>query len=159
MVVIRVRAMVATDPAGIAIGEVFLFPNGDSGFHLIDDESACVEGGVSMGGGDADDDGEAADLDGPCAVTADGVEDVETFQGFGEDAVSFFLREGGISLVFEFQHLSSLVMVAHPAFKRAEAAGFRIGDGAVQDGGVDAVGGEAEHGEVGSDSNHPPPAG
>ena len=159
MVVIRVRAMVATDPAGIAIGEVFLLPDGDAGFHLIDDESACVEGGVSMGGGDADDDGEATDLDGPGAVTADGVEDVETFHGFGEDAVSLFFGERGISLVFELQNLPSLVMVAHPAFKRAEAAGFRIGDGAVQDGGVDAVGGEAEHGEVNSVSNHPPPAG
>ena len=140
------RAMIAADPAGVAIGEVFLLPDGDAGFHLVDDISTCAEWRVAVGGGDADDDREAADLHGSGAVAANGVENVETFHGFREDAVSLFLREGGIRLVFEFEHLPALVMIADPAFKRAEAAGFRVGNGTVQGGGIDAVGGEAEHG-------------
>ena len=66
------RAVVAADPAVLAIAEAFLFPDRHAGFDFVDDVAAGVEGGVAVGGGDADDDGEPADFKRAGAVGAGG---------------------------------------------------------------------------------------
>ena len=50
------------DPGGLAVGEVFLLPEGRFGFQPVDEEGGGVEGGLSVGaGGEDEDDGVAGD--------------------------------------------------------------------------------------------------
>lgn len=88
-----IRAVITANPAAGAIGEVLLLPDRHPALHFVDDEPAGVEGGVPVGGGDADDDGKVTDFNGTGAVNAGGVEDLETLAGLVEDAVAFLFRE------------------------------------------------------------------
>ena len=56
------RAGMALDPNAGAIRVVLFFPDGHGGFDGIDNRSAGGEGGVAMGGGDGDTDGNVTDL-------------------------------------------------------------------------------------------------
>ena len=57
-----VGAGVAFDPASAAVRVVFFFPDGDGGFNGVDDVTAGIESGVSVGSGDSDADGYVAKL-------------------------------------------------------------------------------------------------
>ena len=133
-------AVVAADPPGGAIGEMFLFPDGDPRLYFVDDVSAGVEGGVPVGGGNADDDGETTDSDLSDAVDAGRVEDFEAFPGLRENALTFLFRERCVGFVFEVIHAATFVMVADPAFERAEAAGRGIENGVAEGLGVEGGG-------------------
>src|SRR5690606_4762327 len=64
------------------------FPDRDAGLDLVDDVAAGGEGGVAVGGGDADPDGEVADRQVAGTVHAAGIEDVEALHGLGQDALA-----------------------------------------------------------------------
>ena len=100
-----------------AVGVAFVFPDGDAGFHFVDDESARVEGGAAMRGDGADPDGEFADDEVAHAMDSVGVDDVKARQGFVDDAVAFGFGEHGIRLVMQSVHVASVIMVADPAFE------------------------------------------
>ena len=75
------RAGVAFDPASAAVRVVFFFPDGNGGFDGVDDRTAGIESGVSVGCGDGDADGNFTDLQVAGAVHAAGGDDVV----FGDD--------------------------------------------------------------------------
>ena len=97
----RRGAMVAANPALLSIGEELLFPDGDAGFHFVDDMSAGVEGGIAMGGGNADHHGDITDLQEPGPVNACGVQKTEAHQCLIHNTVAFLLGELGVCFVFE----------------------------------------------------------
>ena len=54
-------AVFTPDPTRIAVGVVFLFPDGDAGFYFVDDVAAGGKGGLTVLGSDADPDGDFTD--------------------------------------------------------------------------------------------------
>lgn len=57
---------------------------------------------------------------------AGGANDVEFFDGFGDDARAFFFGEGLVSRVFEQIDALALVVVADPTFESDEGAGMVV---------------------------------
>ena len=70
------RAGVAFDPVSAAVRVVFFFPDGNSGFDGVDDGTASIESGVSVGSGNGDANGYFTNLQMPSAVDAAGSDDV-----------------------------------------------------------------------------------
>ena len=122
------RAVVAPDPSLGAIAEVFLFPNGNTGLHLVDDVTAGIERRIPMSRGNTDHDGESPDLDLTRSMNAAGMMDREAFHRLGHDSISLFFGKRRIGFVFESVHRASFVVISNPAFKRAKAARGGIED-------------------------------
>lgn len=114
--------VVTAHPFTTAVGKVFFLPNRDAGLHFVDDVTAGLESGVTVVGGDADDDCEAANFDRADAMDAGSVQDLEFLPGLFDDSVSLLLGEERVSLVFEPLDGAAFVVVADPAFERAEAS-------------------------------------
>ena len=57
-----VGAGVAFDPLGGAVSVMFFFPDGDGGFNGVDDRTTGAEGGIAVGSGDGDANGDFTDL-------------------------------------------------------------------------------------------------
>ena len=96
----EVSAGGAVDPSAGAAGVVLFFPDRHAGLGFVDEVAAGVEGGGAVGGGDADPDGEFAELEMPGAMNAGGSKDGKAGGGFGEDAVALGLGEGGVCLLY-----------------------------------------------------------
>lgn len=94
-------AGVAFDPLGIAVGVMFFFPDGYGGFDGIDDRTAGIKRGVSVGSGDSDANGEFAHLQMSRAVHAAGADDVVLRCDLLEDARALFYGQFWVGLVFE----------------------------------------------------------
>lgn len=130
-------AGVAFDPEGGAVGVVFFFPDGYGGFDGVDDGAAGCEGGVTVGGGDCDADGNFADLEMAGAVDAAGVNDVVVRRYLLDDALAFFFSEGGECLVLERGDIAPLMVVADPAFEGGETSGGGGADAVAEGAGFD----------------------
>ena len=87
--------------------------------------------------GDADPDGECAELEKADAMDAVRGEDRKFLTRLGDDARALFIGEQGVGLVFEREDGLTLVAIAHPAFKRDARAGAFIGEGALERSGIE----------------------
>ncbi len=81
-------AALAVDPAGITIRVVFLLPDRQSHFHLINDVSASVESLIPVRGRYADPDGAFADLEHAGAMHAMRVKDRKFGTSLEDDFLS-----------------------------------------------------------------------
>src|SRR5690606_1468956 len=126
------------------VGVVFVFPDGDAGFYLVEDPAAGVEGGAAVRGGDADPDGDVADGQVAGAVDAGGGGEIEAGEGFGEDGFAFPFRQVGIGLVAQAGDGATLVVVADPALEAGTGAGAGVEQALAQGGGVQGLRAQGE---------------
>ena len=123
------RAGVAFDPASAAVSVMFFFPDGNGGFDCVDDRSASIESGVSVGRGNGDADGDFTDLQVAGAVDTAGSDDVVFGDDFRKYTLAFFFCKCWEGLIFESGDVSALVVVAHPTLKASKTTGSRISHG------------------------------
>ncbi len=76
--------------------------------------------------------GDAAYFEQSDSVLGDGCVDFEFFEGFLDDALPFFVREGWVGGVFEAVDGLAFVVVANPAFEGGEGAGVALRQGLLQ---------------------------
>lgn len=86
--------------------------------------------------------------------------EVELLDGFGQDPLAFFLGERLVGFILQVPYFPTLMVVAHPAFKTAEATGrgiehFGSDQLGLNGGWLDLEG----HGTVGKDQQLAIPAG
>ncbi len=116
------RATFAINPAGMAVGIVFFFPDGQPHFHLIDDVTAGIECLVPVRGRYADPDGAFADFQHAGPVYAMRVKDREPCSGLGNDFLA--LADGQWLVRFILQSLDTMafILVSVPAFETGVGA-------------------------------------
>ena len=119
-------AVLAIDPAGIAVLVVLLLPDRHAVLDLIDDVAAGIECLTAMRRADADPDRKLADRERPDAVRTAHVLEPESLTRLLQNALALAQRQRSERLVLEPQHPPALVVVAYPAFKRDVAAAGRI---------------------------------
>ena len=105
---------------------MLFLPNRDAGFYFFDDVAASVEGGSSVGCGNADPDGDASDFEQADAVLGDGGVDLEFSKCFSDNALAFFVSESGVGGVLEPIDGLAFVVVANPAFEGGEGSGVGV---------------------------------
>src|ERR1700692_5136146 len=149
-VVRRRRAALAVYPARIAAAVVLLLPDRHAMLHLVDDETAGIEGFAAVRGTDADPHCHVAQIQRADAMDAQRMLHREAPQGFGDDALAFLHREFLERFVFQAGDFLAFVMVPHPTLEADIAAGTQIEQFAPGLGRVDGCLGEAEA--------HQPPA-
>lgn len=86
-------AGVAFDPNAGAVGVMFLFPDRNGGLDGVDDSAAGCKGGIAMGSGDGNADGDFPDLEVSGAVLAASGDDVVFSTDLLDDTVTFFLGQ------------------------------------------------------------------
>lgn len=79
-----------------------------------------------MGGRHADDNRKTADLDRTGPVNGGGLQDLEAFPRFADNALPLLFREGDVGLILEVINRPALVVIANPALEGGEAARGRI---------------------------------
>ena len=134
----------AVDPSRRAARIVLFFPDGQAGFGFVNDVTTRVEGSAAMLSGDANPNGEFAEVEMADAMDAVRGEDREFLVRFGDDARALFVGEEGVGLVFEGEDGLALVTIADPALEGDAGAGAFIGEGAGEGGGVEGRRGDAE---------------
>ena len=77
-------------PTGVSIGIVFLFPDGDTAFHLINNVTTCGEGFFPVLGCCANPYGNLPNLQVTGPVDTSGVNYVKFFKSLGENTTTFF---------------------------------------------------------------------
>jgi len=78
-------AVLAAGPFDGSVGVGLALPDGDPDLQLIDDETAGVEGGIAMGGGNRDHDRDVTDLQLPDSVDTGRRVDSEALTSLRED--------------------------------------------------------------------------
>src|SRR5690606_36511870 len=118
----------AINPAAVAVRVVFLFPDREAVFYLVDDEAACGEGFGAMGGRGAGPYGDVADGEFADTMDAVGPGEAETVDGFLDDARAFLESHGFVGFIIEAVDGLASVVIAHPALEGDESAGGGIGE-------------------------------
>src|ERR1700692_4153030 len=151
-VVRRRRAALAVYPARIAAAVVLLLPDRHAMLHLVDDETAGIEGFAAVRGTDADPHCHVAQIQRADAMDAQRMLHREAPQGFGDDALAFLHREFLERFVFQTSDLLSLVVIPNPPLEAHVAAGAPVEQLAPRFGCVDGGLGKEK-------ANHPPAPG
>src|SRR5690242_14171057 len=149
---VRALGVRAGDPGGVAFEVVLFLPDRQAMLDLVDDVTTGAEGLVAMRGGGADPHGKVADLQVAHAMHGAGRQHAVAFGGLGQDALALGDRQLGVGLVLQAAHFAAVVVVAHPAFERAEAAAAGMLELLAQLGEIGRGRGEVE-------AHHPPATG
>ena len=128
LVLVRMRAALAIDPARVAVDVVLFLPDRHAVLHFVDDVAARGECFGAMTRAHADPHRQIADRERADAMHARGSQHAEALDGFRDDALTFLVRQRFERLVFEARDRVTFVVIAHPAFERGIAAGGRVGE-------------------------------
>ena len=138
-------AAFAIDPARIAVGIVFFFPDRQSYFHLVDDVTAGNECLIPVRGRDADPDGTFTDFEHAGAMDTMGMKDGELCPGLSNHLLTLGDSQRLVYFVFESLNRMAIVLVSDPAFETGIGTSRGIEEFAPQDVRVDGLVSNPDH--------------
>ncbi len=138
-------AAFAIDPARIAVGIVFFFPDRQSYFHLVDDVTAGKERLIPVRGRDADPDRTFTDFEHASTMHAMGMKDGELCSGLSNHFVTLGDSQRLVYFVFKSLNRMAFVLVPDPAFKTGIGTSRGIEEFAPQDVWIDGLVSNPDH--------------
>lgn len=119
-------ASLAVHPAAMSIDIVFLLPDWQADFHLVDDVSARGECLVTMRRGHSNPYRTVADFQQSRTVHTADMQQRKIRPGLGNHLLPFLDCNRLIDLVFQSKHFLAVVVIANPSFETDVRAGRTI---------------------------------
>jgi hypothetical protein len=142
----------AVGPGG-AIGEVFLFPDGDGALKRVDRKAASVESGGSMWRADGDEDAGLADFESAEAMRDGDAIDCELCVNVGGDFAQLRERHRFVGFVIKVERAAAVGIVADAAVEGDDGAVGIGADVADERSGIDRMAAELDE-VVGGSGGH-----
>lgn len=130
----------AIDPFAGAVGVIFLFPDRQPGFGLINYVTTRIERRSTMSGTHADPHREFTNLQRADSVNATNAKNLKLCARLLQDPATFTFSQRRERLILQRRDGPTLIVITYPACKCDARAGMRIPQLALQDGGLDREG-------------------